>query len=266
MPSQPVLLGQYRPLDSYLHKLDARAKVVPVTLTLVLALLADSMLFYVAADVVLIVSLLSSGVGAGTLARNFRPIVMLVTITAIYHIVFSGGDSEVVWQWQGIVVREQAVNHAAFFSLRLVLFVSIAFLMTLTSSPSELAEAFGSLISPLRYLKVPVADLGLIVFMAIRFVPVLYEEFVTIRNAQTIRGVRFTGSLINRVKKTTAIIIPVFVSAVQRADDLALALMARGYRGDVRRTVYATSRFGSREVGFCIGSSLALVALFLLTR
>jgi energy-coupling factor transport system permease protein len=266
MPPQPVLLGQYRPLDSFLHKLDARAKIVPITLTLVLALFTRSMMFYVAAEVILVASLLFSGISAATLARNFRPIVMLVTITALYHIIFSGGDSQVLWQWQGLAVRELAVEQALFFSLRLLLFVSIAFLMTLTSSPSELAEAFGRLVSPLRFLKVPVADLGLIVFMAIRFVPVLYEEFVAIRNAQTIRGVRFTGSLVNRVKKTSAIIIPVFVSAVQRADDLALALTARGYRSDVRRTVYTTSRFGGREVGFCVGSSLALAALFVVTR
>ncbi len=260
-----ILLGQYRPVDTYLHRLDARAKMIPVTVVLIFGLLTESFLFYGVILAALGIGLLGSGVSPRQLFTNFRPILILVAITAAYHIVFSGGESAVVFDWQGIRIREAALSNAAFFSLRLVIFVSIAFLVTLTSSPSELADAFGKIIRPLRKLKVPVQDLTLILFMAIRFIPVLYEEFEAIRNAQIIRGVRFTGSVVSRIRKTLSIIIPVFVAALQRADDLALAIEARGYQSDGERTVYSRLRFGAQEWLFGMGLSAAIIVLFVVT-
>lgn len=262
----PVILGQYRPLDSYLHRLDARAKMLPVLLVLVLALFTGSLVFYLILMFALITALLWSGVGADTLGRNFRPILILVLITFLYHIIFFRGESEVLLDILGFKITEGAIHNAVFFSLRLLLFVSVAFLITLTNSPSELAEALAKLLRPLKKIGVPVYDLALILFIAIRFIPILYEEFTIIKNAQTIRGVTFTGSFIRRVKKTTAILLPVFVSAISRADDLALAIEARGYKGGRERTFYSRTHFGAAEVRFMILVSLAIVALFYFTR
>ena len=155
---------------------------------------------------------------------------------------------------------------AGFFSLRLVLFVSIAFLMTLTNSPSELGDAFIKIARPLEKLRVPVSDLALILFIAIRFIPILYDEFTAIKNAQIIRGVSFTGSFFNRIKKTTAIIVPVFVAAIQRADELAMAIEARGYKAGRKRTFYSRSHFGTNEWIFALLTSAGIVMLFVLTR
>ncbi|MBU8934246.1 MAG: energy-coupling factor transporter transmembrane protein EcfT [candidate division Zixibacteria bacterium] len=261
----PILLGQYRPHDSYLHRLDARAKMLPVTVVLVLALLTSSFIFHIAILSILLIGLLRSGVAPSKLMANFRPILILAVITSLYHLVFSGIGTPVLWNLYGFELTEGAVRMAGFFSLRLILFVSFAFLVTLTSSPSELANAFARVLSPLRRLRIPVQDLALILFMAIRFIPVLYQEFETIRNAQIIRGVRFTGSIFNRIRKTVCIIIPVFVAALQRADELALAIEARGYRGEVLRTVYSQLKFGKREWVFVTGSTVIVVALFVVT-
>ncbi len=262
----PVLLGQYRPLDSYLHRLDARAKILPVTLVLILALLTDSFIFYSVVLGVLLAALLFSGIAVGTLWNNFKPIFLLVAITSLYHLIFSGHGTPILLKLGGFHVTEGGVHLAAFYSLRLVIFISMAFLITLTNSPSELADAVTKMIKPLRRFRLPVYDLSLILFIAMRFIPILYDEFNTIRNAQIIRGVRFSGSLVSRMRKSTSIIIPVFVAAIQRADELALAIEARGYQSSRERTFYSLSRFGSAELLFCAASSAGILLVYFVTR
>ncbi len=240
--------------------------MLPVTLVLVLALLTDSFIFYLVLLAALFVGLLRSGVTSKRLLDNFKPILILVIITSLYHLLFSGKESETLLELGDYRLTRRALEMAAFFSLRLVLFISIAFLVTLTSSPSELADAFARLIMPLERLRVPVQDLGLILFMAIRFIPVLHEEFQMIRNAQMIRGVQFSGSILHRIKRTVYILIPVFVAALQRADELALAMEARGYNSSSQRTSYSHMRIGFTEMGFMVISTAAIIALFIGTR
>jgi energy-coupling factor transport system permease protein len=239
--------------------------MIPVTLALVLSLMTGSMVYYLVILAALVLFLLHSGIGVRTLLANFKPLILLVVVTALYHLIFSGRDSATLVTVLGWRLTEVGVHMAVFYSLRLVLFVTVAFLVTLTSSPSELAEAFTKILRPLKAVRVPVQDLSLILFMAIRFIPVLYEEFMAIRNAQIIRGVRFTGSFVNRVRKTVYIIIPVFVSAIQRADDIALAIQARGYSSSGERTFYSRSRFGRRELVFASASTAFLLAVYGLT-
>lgn len=261
----PALLGQYRPLDSFLHRLDARAKLLPVVLVLVLALLSNSAVFYVAILSALVLGLLLSGVGIDALVRSFTPVVILVVITFLYHLIFSGKDTPVVTSILGWQITEGALRAGAFFSLRLLLFVSMAFLVTLTNSPTELAEAFAKILRPLKRLKVPVNDLVMIVFIALRFIPILYDEFIAIRNAQVMRGVDFTGSFFSRVRKTVYLLIPVFVAAVSRADDLALALEARGYKSKADRTFYSRAELRLAEYAFMLVSTVGIVSLFVVT-
>ncbi len=262
----PILLGQYRPIDSYLHRLDARAKLLPVILVLVLALFTGSMLFYLIVLAILLASLLASGLGARTLFRNFRPMLLLIVITSAYHLIFSGRGSPVQFTLFGWSILSGAIQSAEFYSLRLILFMSVAFLITLTNSPSDLAEAFTKLIRPLRHLKVPVNDLGLIVFTSMRFIPILYEEFVAIRNAQITRGVEFTGGFLTRVKRSSYLLIPVFVAAIGRADELALAIEARGYDSQRERTSFSDSSLDRSAWLFILLTSVGAVALFYLTR
>ena len=266
MQSGPILLGQYRPLDSYLHRLDTRAKMLPVMLVLILGLLTSSMLFYLMVVGGLVAGLLLSGISVEQLSRNLQPVVWLVGVTVVYHLIFSGQESDILLAPFGLPIREAAVRAGAFFSLRLLLFVTIAFLVTLTSSPTAMAEAASRVLRPLQHVKVPVADLSLVLFIAMRFIPILYEEYVLIRNAQVVRGVNFSGSLVSRARASLALLVPVFVAAVNRADDLALALEARGYERSRARTYYSRARIGWSEVIFMVATACALVALFFVTR
>ena len=261
----PILLGQYRPLDSFLHRLDARSKIIPIVVVLVLALMTGSFVFYLSILLVLLLGLLYSGVGLRALARNFKPILVLVLITAVYHLFFSDRQSPVLYDLFGWKVTVGGLRMAGFYSLRLVLFISVAFLVTLTNSPSELAEAFAKVLKPLARLRVPVQELAMILFMAIRFIPILYEEFSAIRNAQIIRGVDFSGSLFQRLKKTTYIIIPVFMASIQRADEIAFAIEARGYSQTRRRTFYSHARFGGNEWSFVSGTVIFVLLIYWVT-
>jgi len=254
------MFGQYCPLDSYLHRVDARAKLVPVVVVMVLGLLAQSLVFYLIMMALLLGGLLWSGVGTGALLRNFRPILILVAITFVYHILFSDRQSEPLFEVFGFAITGGGVSKAAFFSLRLLLFVSMVFLVTLTNSPSELAEAVTKLFSPLSRFGLPVQELGLILFIAIRFIPILYEEFMTVRNAQIIRGVDFSGNLVNRIRKTAAVLVPVLVGAIGRADELALAMEARGYKSGRPRTYYSRTRF-NRDAWLFLAGSLIVTAV-----
>lgn len=261
----PMLLGHYRPLDSFLHRLDARAKLVPVLAVMVLGLLTSSITFYLIVLLALLGGLLVSGVKPAVIGRNFQPVLLLVVITFLYHIIFSGGESRPVFTLFGWNLREESFSKATFFSLRLLLFVSVVFLVTLTSSPSDLAEAVAKILRPLKKIGVPADDIALVLFIAIRFIPILHQEFLAIRNAQVIRGVNFSGGFIARAKKTTSIIVPVLVAAINRADELALAMEARGYRSGARRTFFTRTRFDFRSSLFALGSTLVLVAAFLVT-
>lgn len=264
--SRAALLGQYFPADSYWHRLDARAKIFIVFLVLILSLLTVSFVFYLVILAALIIALFSARVSPGTLFRNFQPLMVIVLITFIYHLVFSGRGTETLYSFFGFEITRGALSRACFFSLRLIIFITMAYLVTLTSSPSELAEAFISILKPLKRIGVPVNDLGLVLFIAIRFIPILYEEFNAIKNAQIIRGVNFAGSVFNRIKKTGYILIPVFVAAISRADDLAMAIEARGYDSNRERTFYTRMSFGGREWFFLLSGTILVFILFYKTR
>ncbi len=245
-----ILLGQYRPADSYLHRLDTRAKMIPVLLILILALFTESYLFYLGVLTLLLMALFNSGVTRATLVNSFKPMIWLAGFTAGYHLIFSGEETKTLLNIFGYKLTAGALNEAAFYSVRLVLFVSMAFLVTLTSSPSDIGDALAKVIRPLRRFKIPVEDISLILFMAIRFIPVLYDEFVIIKNAQRLRGVDFSGTIMNRLRKSATIVIPVFVAAIARADELAQAIEVRGYGKSTERTYYSHARFGINEIGF----------------
>jgi len=257
-----VLLGQYRPTDSYMHRLDTRAKMTPVFLILILALFTESYLFYLGILSSLVMALLYSGINRNSLLNSFKPMIWLVGVTIAYHLIFTGKDTKVLLNILGYKLTEGAINEGAFYSLRLILFVSMAFLVTLTSSPSDIGDAIAKTIKPLRKYKVPVEDISLILFIAIRFIPVLYEEFVIIKNAQRLRGVDFSGSIMRRIHKSSAIVIPVFVAAIARADELAQAIEVRGYGKTSERTYYSHSNLGVNEIGFVSICIIVMGGLF----
>lgn len=262
------MLGQYRPLDSFLHRLDARSKLLPIMAFLILALLSTSFVFYLIILFSLVAALSASKISGAALRRNLWPLFWLVFMTSSYHILFPAEESRVLLELSGLKITALGLESAGFYSLRLVLFVSISFLITLTSSPSDLADSIARLLRPLEKFRIPIDDLALIVFIAIRFIPVLYEEFAAIKNAQIMRGVSFSGSFLTRVRKSTTIIIPLFLAAINRADQIAMAIAVRSGRQQgkkIKRTYYSSRRFGAPDWTFMLLSTLFVLTAYYLT-
>ncbi len=246
----PVTIGQYRPLSSFMHAIDTRAKVLPILLLLILLLFTDSLMFSGAMLFLIVVFLFYSGVDEDIAKKNLKPLLFFILFTSGYHLLFSGKDSEILFTFFNISLYKGAVTAAFYYSLRLVLFLSAAFFITLTCSPSEIAEAATKLLRPLKVFKFPLSDFSLILFISLRFIPILYEEFNNIKNAQRIRGVKFSGSLIAKILSLKSLIIPLFLSAVRRADDLSDALMVRGYNSHKTRTIYSTHQLNFLDISF----------------
>lgn len=254
------IFGQYKPFDSYGHRLDPRAKILFGLFLMILALFTQSALFYSLMIVGLIVLLRCSKISFGLLAKNIGPFIILVSITAVYHLIFSARGSAEIINLYGFSLTRGGVEMAVVFSLRVLLFVTIAFLIALTIAPSEMGESLVYFIKPLKRFKIPVNDIGLIIFIAMRFIPVLAEEFETIKKAQIIRGVSYSGGLIKRAKKALVLLIPVFQSAIRRADDLAIAIESRGYISGNERSSLRQFRFKLRDSIFMV-ISISLTSL-----
>ena len=261
-----LIIGQYKPSDSVGHRLDPRGKMLFAILVMMLSLFTTSIMFYLALIVGLILLLRLSDIPFRTIVRNVRPFIILVSITAVYHLIFSARDTETLVSFWIIRLTEGGVYMAVSFSLRVLVFVTIAFFLSLTIVPADMAEVIVGWLGPLRRLKIPVNDLGLILFIAMRLIPVLSEEMDTIRKAQIVRGVDFSGGLLTRARKLIYLLIPVFQSAIRRADDLALAIESRGYVSGAERSTYRVFSFASRDWLFMTLSTVIAVALFMLAR
>lgn len=254
------IFGQYKPYDSFGHRLDPRGKILFGLFLMILALFTQSALFYSIMIVGLIILLRFSKISFVVLIKNIGPFMILASITAFYHLIFSSRESAELINLFGFSLTRGGIDLAIVFSLRVILFVAIAFVMALTIAPSEMGESLVYFIKPLKKLNVPVNDIGLIIFIAMRFIPVLAEEFETIKKAQIIRGVNYSGGLINRAKKALVLLIPVFQSAIRRADDLAIAIESRGYISGTERSSLRQFRFTGRDLVFIV-VSISLSAL-----
>ena len=232
---------------------------------MIISIFTSSPIFYAAIILGLILILLVSDISFAAIARNGRPFVILVAVTALYHLIFSARDTSTLIEILGFRITEGGVSMAISFSLRVLVFVGLAFFISLTTSPSDIAQTLVNWMKPLRRLGIPVTDIGLIIFIAMRFIPVLAEEIDVIKKAQIVRGVDFSGGLINRAKKMSALLIPVFQSAIRRADDLALAIESRGYVSGAERTSLRVYRFQTRDWLFLLISLAITTLLYIYT-
>ncbi len=259
------ILGQYRPLDSFGHRLDPRGKILFAVFLMVISIFTTSALFYLAIVAGIVLLLLLSKIPISVILKNARPFVILVAFTAAYHLIFSARDTNTVFDIFGFRLTEGGLYMAASFSLRLLVFVGVAFFVTLTTLPADMAEALVGWLRPFRKVGVPAADIGLIVFIAMRFIPVLAEEFDTIRKAQIVRGVDFSGGLLKKTRKMVFLMIPVFQAAVRRADDLAIAIESRGYISGADRSRFHRFRWRMPDFSFMVSSVIIVVAVYIIT-
>jgi energy-coupling factor transport system permease protein len=259
------ILGQYRPSDSFGHRLDPRGKILFAVFLMFLSIFTSSPLFYLLIIVGIITMLLFSDISLFTILRNGKPFVILVAVTAVYHLIFSARDSASITSVLGFRITEGGLYMAAAFSLRVLVFIGVAFFVSLTTVPSDMAETLVGWLKPLKGVGVPASDIGLIVFIAMRFIPVLAEEFDTIRKAQTVRGVDFSGGLIKRARKMIFLLIPVFQSAIRRADDLAIAIESRGYISGAERSSFGRFEWRAADSCFMLSAMAVVITLFVLT-
>lgn len=231
-----ITIGQYYSVKSPIHALDPRVKLVATILYVVSLFCFQSFSGYVAAILFLGVMIHLSNVPFSYMVRGLKPIAVILGITVFFNLFFSS-SGQILWSWGSIVLSTGGIRKALFMAFRLVLLILGSSLMTLTTTPNQLTDGMERLLAPLKKIKVPVHEIAMMMSIALRFIPILLEETDKIMKAQMARGADFeTGNIIKRAKCMIPIIVPLFIAAFRRANDLAMAMEARCYRGDEGRT------------------------------
>ena len=236
MALKDITLGQYFPGHSFVHKLDPRTKLLAVVLYIVALFLAKSFVTYGIMFLLLAVSIAISKVPLKSIVRGLKPVVFIVVFTAILNLFYTPGDHVLVKVWI-LTITLEGVFNAFFMVVRILMLIAGTFLLTYTTSPILLTDALECLLGPLKKIKVPVHELAMIMSIALRFIPTIIEETDKIMSAQRARGADFeSGNLIQRAKALIPLLVPLFISAFRRADELAVAMECRCYHGGEGRT------------------------------
>ena len=251
-----ITLGQYFPRDTVVHRLDPRTKLLMVIVYIVALLLAKWVISYAVMLAFLVTAVALSRIRPRALFKGLKPLLFIIIFTAIINVFYTKGDVLVQF-WIFKITREGLVN-AGFLVLRIVMLVTGTFLLTYTTSPIALTDGLESLLSPLKAIHFPVHELALMMSIALRFIPTLIEETDKIISAQKARGADFeTGNLLRRAKAMLPILVPLFISAFRRADELATAMECRCYRGGSGRTKLKQLRFQLRDIlTFALGAAV----------
>ncbi len=242
-----ITIGQYYPAKSVLHRLDPRVKLASTLLYLVSLFLFKSISGYLIATLFLFAVIRMSKVPFKHIVRGLKPIVMLLMITVIFNL-FLTRNGDVLFHAGIFTVTEGGLVTAVYMAVRLVYLIIGSSLMTFTTTPNELTDGIEALLHPLNKVHVPVHEVAMMMSIALRFIPILLEETDKIMKAQQARGADFeSGNIIQRAKAMIPILVPLFVSAFRRANDLAMAMEARCYRGGEGRTKMKPLRYESRD-------------------
>lgn len=252
-----ITLGQFYPADSVLHRLDPRVKLVGTLIYVISLFLFQSFTGYIVATVFLVSMIILSRVPVGFMFRGLKAIFILLIFTAVLNALFTPGR-ELVSFWK-ITITIEGLRMAAFMVLRLVYLIVGSSIMTLTTTPSDLTDGLEKGLSWLKVFRIPVHEIAMMMSIALTFIPVLLEETDRIIKAQQARGADFdSGNIIRRVRSLVPILVPLFVSAFRRANDLALAMESRCYRGGEGRTKLHPLKYTLRD-----GIGYAVLALYL---
>ena len=255
-----VSFGQYYPANSPIHRMDARVKLIITLMFVVGIFFIKSYFGFMLTAALLITIVLVAKLPIGSVLKSVRGVLFIVAFTALINL-FLGGEngSEILWSWKKLVITVSSVHTTIKMVLRLVLLITGASLLSLTTTPVALADGVESLLSPLRLIKVPVRDIAMIMSIALRFIPTLFEETHKIIAAQKSRGASFdTGGPFQRAKALLPVLIPLFVNSFRRADELAFAMDSRCYNATDKRTKMKVAKIGLAD---CI-SSLVMSGYF----
>jgi len=233
-----ITIGQYIPVDSVIHRLDPRTKIIIALTVMILAVATTSLRIYFLISFFLLTLSLASRIPFPYFFRNLKSFFWLFLLTFILHIFFTSGEAIKFLSFKFIKVSYEGVINGIIYSWRLAIFIFCAAFLSLTTQAVELTDATFKFFSPLKKVKFPIEELSLITMISLRFIPLLLEEAFNLKKAQMSRGASFEGGLIKRIKKTLPLLLPLFVSSFRKADELALALDARGFRSGQERTSF----------------------------
>ena len=257
-----ITLGQFFPGNTVAHRLDPRTKILLVVLYIVALFCAKSLLAYGILAAVLAVCVRISRVGIKSLVRGLKPVVFIIVFTGILNLFFTPGE-HILAELGFLRISAEGLQNAVFMVLRIMLLIMGTFLMTYTTSPISLTDGLERLLGGLKKIHVPVHELAMIMSIALRFIPTLIEEIIS---AQKARGADFeTGSLIRRAKALIPILVPLFISAFRRADELAVAMECRCYHGGEGRTKLHVLQYEGRDY-LALALGLAVTAGIIVLR
>ena len=256
-----ITAGQFFPGNSLLHRTDARFKIIILIVFLVTVLASSSTASFAAVLALTAILVALSRINVKIILRSVKPLAFILAFTAIINLFFVKGET-LLWEWKFIHIYKEGIINSVMLMLRLIcLVMGTSVILTYTTSPLDMTDGLERVLSPLRFIGVPVHDFSMILTIALRFIPTLVEETEKIISAQKSRGVSFdTGGLIKRVKALIPILVPQFSTAVRRAQELAEAMDGRLYTGGKGRTRMKVLHFTARDfiflflmLGICVG-------------
>lgn len=260
-----ITLGQYFPGDSIIHRLDPRTKILFTLIYIVALFMAKSYISYAVMALFLISCIKISKVNPKNLFHGLKPLIIIIIFTGLLNMFYTSGT--VLVEFWIFKITKEGIRNAAFMILRIVMLVTGTFLLTFTTAPIALTDGLESLLNPLKKIKVPVHELAMMMSIALRFIPTLIEETDKIMSAQKARGADFeTGSLIERAKALLPLLVPLFVSAFRRADELATAMECRCYHGGEGRTRMKKLEFARRDFLALLFGFVLLAGIIVLAR
>lgn len=260
-----LIFGRYVTGDSLIHRLDPRAKLLSTILFVVIIFLANNWITYLGLALFVGFGIYLSDIKLSFFINGVKPLIWLILFTVLLQVVFTAGD-KVLFSWWVIVISKEGLVNGAFIFMRFVLIIFMTTLLTLTTMPMSLTEAIEYLLHPGKKIGVPVHEIALMLSIALRFVPTLMDETEKIMNAQRARGIDFgEGNLYNQMKSIVPMLIPLFVSSINRAEELATAMEARGYKGGEGRTKFRQLTWQRRDT-YLLGVYLAMTIFLIIFR
>ena len=254
-----ITIGQFYPADSILHRLDPRVKFIGTFLFLISLFVADSFWGYALATVFLAAAIGLSKVPVKFMLKGLKPLFIILLITVLFNLFLIPG--EVLWRAGFLKITREGVVQAVKIGIRLIYLVIGSSIMTLTTTPNQLTDGMEKILAPLNKIKVPVHEISMMMSIALRFIPILMEETDKIMKAQIARGADFeSGNIIQRAKSMVPLLVPLFISAFRRADDLVMAMEARCYHGGDNRTQMKPLVYHRRDYAAYVISVLYLGA------
>ena len=255
-----ITIGQYYPVDSIIHRLDPRVKLLGTLLYIISLFLFDSFAGYLLVIGFIGSVILASKVPLSYIFKGLKAVIFLLLFTVVFNVFFTQGDN-VIGEWWIFRLTWEGLYQGAFMGIRIILLIIGSSIMTFTTTPKALTDGLETALHPLNRIKVPVHEIAMMMSIALRFIPILLEETDKIMKAQMARGADFeSGNMIQKVKALLPIFIPLFVSAFRRANDLAMAMEARCYNGGTNRTKMKPLVYASRDyIGYALlGGYIAL--------